>query len=181
MQSIDLSGLTMCFGNVALAAGSTTTLTSTGTPAYCVNGKPAAVTSVTNVQPFATDANTGSAVKTIPPGYGCVFVVGVNATFSTTYQWVQGEIVPLRPADSATDYSAAKDWISGYPEFPVLPDGFCPVGYIVAKVASTQAVTSPLNMFTNLTTATGAQNSNTTAYAITYTSVCTLPNRPVAV
>jgi len=175
MNPSDLYGATFCTGNAALAGGTTTTLNATATTC-CINGKVVAGGTVSNDQPVATDLNTGAAFKAIPPGYGSIFVCGYTSTGDDNLYVVQGEIVPIMPSDSATDYVPGA--FIDAPEFPLIPDTMCPIGYITCKVANTYTAGATYTMFTSGTTVTGAQNSAATAFANLFHSVMVLPNRP---
>lgn len=174
MNPSDLYGATFCAGVSALAGGTTTTLNASAT-SICINGKAYAGGVVSNDQPVSTDINTGVGPVAIPPGYGSVFVCGYTSTGDDNLFWAQGEIVPIQP-------SAASSYVPGAfidaPEFPLLPDTFCPIGYITCKVASTYTAGSKYTMFTSATTVTGAQNSAATAFENLFASVMVLPSRP---
>lgn len=181
MQLYDMAGLTMALGHAALAAGTTTTLTTSNAINVVINGKTYTLAAITNVQPATTDAATGVAPKAVPPGYGCIFIIGAlkpasGVACSTTLGYVQSELVPIEASASGV-YTAGA--FIDLPEIPAnIPDTFCPIGYITCRVASTNSAS--YTMFTSGTTATGAQNSNTTGFANLYGSLSTLPSRPIA-
>ena len=172
----DLAGLTMALGDAAIVAGSTTTMTAGAVIDYCINGKAHTAPAISAVQPATTDANTGVAIKGISPGYGAVIVFGYNAAESTAMQMVESEHCKLAANASAYHPGAFLD----VPELPKIPDDFCPVGYVVIKVATDYTAGSTYVFGTSNTTATGAQNSAATAHANTFVSIAALPNRPQA-
>jgi hypothetical protein len=129
MEPLVLRGLTMCLIDATLAAGTTTTISTTGTTHYLINGKAYTKAAITNGATPTTDVNTGEAFTAIQPSEGGVFVVGLNANGDVKV--AQGEITDLTPeADGAnTSFVSA-------PDFPALPEDFCPVGYILTKVGA---------------------------------------------
>ncbi len=167
-------GVTFCGTNTVLAAGTFTTLTLTNAPTYCINGKAYTLGAVTNVQPSIVDYNTAVTIAGIPAGYGSVIVVGSTSANSTTLRMCQGEIVALAANTSANhpgDFLVA-------PEFPALPENFCPFGYVIIKVATDYTAGAGYIFGSSNTTATGAQNSAATSHANTFVSVLALPSRP---
>lgn len=174
MNPIDLYGATFAGGSAAIAAGSTTTMTAGTVIAYCINGKAAIQGATSAVQPAATDANTGVALAGIPAGYGAVVVFGYSVPTSTTMQMVQSEIVPLNPNSAA--YTPGT--FVTLPEWPAIPDTFCPVGYATVKVATDYTAGAKYVFGTSNTTATGAQGAAATAHANLFTSIMVLPDRP---
>ena len=163
----------MALGDAAIAAGSTTTMTAGAVIDYMINGKAHTAPAISAVQPNTVDSNTGVAMAGVPPGYGTVIVFGYNAAESTAMRMVQGEIVKLAANTSAYHPGAFVD----VPEWPAIPDDFCPVGYATVKVATDYTAGATYVFGTSNTTATGAQNSAATAHANLFTSICTLPNR----
>lgn len=176
MNVTQFSGATFCHADSALAAGSTTTLTLGVAPYYCINGKAYTQAAVSAVQPSTTDITTGVTLEGIPAGYGAVIVVGATSTESTTLRMAQGPLAELDVNASAYHPGSFKD----RPQFPSLPDDFCPFGYVVVKVATDYTSGASYIFGSSNTTATGAQNSASTAHANTFTSVMAMPDRPVA-
>lgn len=174
MDNLNFRGGNFCAGDMALAAGATTTLT-LGTPKdYCIDGKAFTQAATSAVQPAATDYVTGAALAGITAGYGAVIVVGSNATASTTLKMVQGPLSALGPNSAA--FTPGSFAIA--PQFPALPDDFVPFGYVVVKVATDYTAGAGYVFGTSNTTATGAQGAAATAHANTFTSVMVLPARP---
>lgn len=150
---------TLAFGKATLAAGSTTTLSSTGTLAFAIRGKAYSHAALSNTATPTTDWSTLAAFLGVKANKGSVFVVGYNA--NGDLKAVQGSIEDL---DSSGAFINA-------PQFGGLPLDFCPIGYIVIKAGSTaDAVTGWVFGSSNMAAVTG----------ITYTfvDVVGLPDRP---
>lgn len=124
MDMLALSGSTGCLSAVTLAAGTTTTITTTGAMVYAIDGKAYTTAALTNQAHPTTDANTGAAFVGIPIGYGAVLVYGLNT--SKALVCAQGPLVAL---DSSYNFTVA-------PQFPAIPQGFCPIGYMTIKAGS---------------------------------------------
>lgn len=151
--------VTMCLSKVALAAGTTTTLSTTGTTVYAIRGKAYSKAAISNGATPTTDAATGAAFIGVTANKGSIYLVGLNA--AGTLLAVQGSIENL---DAAGAFVNA-------PTFNGPPTDFCPIGYIVIKAGSTaNATTGWLFGTSNMSSVTG----------ITYTFVdCVgLPDRP---
>jgi len=131
MQVADIKGFTGCVTKTVLAAGTTTTISTTAAITGAIRGKGVSVAALTNQATPTTDVNTGAAFVGVKSGYGSVFVYGVNA--AGTLKCAQGSVVAL---DSAY---AFKD---PYPQFPNLPDDFLPFGYLTIKAGSTADATT---------------------------------------
>lgn len=129
MDNLSQIPLTMALGKAALAAGTTTTLTVGTTTAYAIKGKAYSKSSVSNTATPTTDAATGSAFTAVAVGYGCVFVICVDT--AGAIKVVQGSQQVL---NGATDGASAL-FITA-PQFPVVPDTLCPLGYLVTKVGT---------------------------------------------
>ena len=175
MEPTALNGITACFGNTGVTMGTTTTVTITTAKDFAIRGKVYTATAASNAAVTSfLDPNTGVAPKGVGPGYGCIMVACLVSTGTiATMRFVQSEIVPLQ-ANSA-QYTAGA--FLDAPEFPAIPNTLCPIGYFVVKVA-TDYTAGGTHIFGTTSVATGAMNSAATAYAITATSVATLPDRP---
>lgn len=174
MNAPQMAGATFCHADAALAAGSTTTLSLGVAPYYCINGKAYTQAAVSNVQPSLVDLNTGDNVDGIPAGYGAVVVIGATSSESTTLRMVQGPLAPLNANSAAYTPGTFVD----KPQFPSLPDNFCPFGYALVRVATDYTSGAEYVFGSSNTTATGAQNSAATAHANTFVSLMTMPDRP---
>lgn len=131
MEPIEQRGSTRCTTKVGLAAGTTTTITLAADAQYAIGGKAYKYSAASNQATPTTDIITGAAFVAVTAGYGCTFVVGLNA--AGAIKVAQG---PLSALDSATDGATAL-FADTSPAFPSsLPADFCPVGYIVTKVGA---------------------------------------------
>ncbi len=175
MEPTALNGLTACLGNMGVTMGTTTTVTITTAGTFAIRGKAYTSTAASNAAVTSfLDPNTGVAPIGVGPGKGCIFVACLVSTGTiATMRFVQSEIVDLQ-ANSA-QYTAGAFAIA--PEFPSIPNNLCPIGYFIVKVA-TDYTSGGTHVFGTTSVATGAMNSAATAYAVTATSVCTLPDRP---
>lgn len=154
MDAQQNAGSTFCTSKVALAAGTTTGLSSTGAILYCIQGKAysgIALSSITKT----TDLVTGVAFVPVPTNFGSVFIVGMNT--SGTSAVVQGSVEAL---DVAGKFINA-------PRLAPIPAGFCPIGYIVIQVGSTGSAWTYGT--SNLSAATGV--------TYTFQDLMTLPDR----
>lgn len=121
--------ITMCLSKVTLAAGTTTTISNTGTTVFCIKGKAYSKAAMSNAATPTTDAATGSAFVAVAASKGCIHVVGLDS--SGAVKVVQGNIESLTTEADGANASFIKA-----PTFPVLPDTVCPIGYIVTKVGA---------------------------------------------
>lgn len=158
MDSLAQNPLTICLGKATLAAGTTSTLSSTGTLAFAIKGKAYSHAALSNTATPTTDATTGVAFVPITTNYGAVIVIGFNA--AGTLIASQG---PLQALDATGAFILA-------PQFPTIPDTMCPIGYEVIKAGSTAAAAGWVFGTNNQASVTG----------ITYTLVdlVTMPDRP---
>lgn len=173
--------ITACFSKNALAAGTTTTLTTVPVGAtgqltvYAIKGKIFNKAALTNQATPTLDYATGLAFKPIPTplvapnlanGYGCVFVVGFDS--GGTLRVVQGTIEAL---DISGKFINAPQFGGDGPAGSGTTDNdFCPIGYIVVTLGATAV--APWTFGTN-------NNSGVTGVTLVFVDVCTLPDRPV--
>jgi hypothetical protein len=125
MDMLSQQPLTGCLMNAALAAGTTTTISTTGTTHYAISGKAYSTAAKTNAATPTTDSGTGAAFVGFTANNGTVVVVCFDSTGAV--KAVQGSVVAL---DASGAFIVA-------PQMPNIPDGLCPIGYIVLKGAST--------------------------------------------
>lgn len=174
MDNLQFIPLTACLSKVTLAAGSTTTLSTTGTTTYAIRGKMFSKTALTNQATPTTDFSTGLTFLPIPipatapnlaAGYGCVYMVGFDK--AGTLRVIQGTIEAL---DSSGNFITA-------PKFGGLgPAGsgstnndFCPIGYILVQLGATAVATWTF----------GTNNlSGVTGVTYTFVDLATEPDRP---
>lgn len=161
------SGLTCSFANVVLALGTTSTYTTTNSTACSIGGKWAAVlTAQTNAATPTTDATTGAAFLPLTPNKATVIVFGINA--AGAIKMAQGSIVDTAVGVTTT----VGDFIMA-PQFPALPDDFCPLAYALVRTAPSAATWTP---GTSSWTASGVYSgANGTTTTIPINSI---PDRP---
>lgn len=151
--------ITMCLGKVTLAAGTTTTLSNTGTTVYTIRSKAYSKAAMSNTATPTTDWATGAAFLPVLANNGSVFMVGFDA--AGNLKCVQGTVVPL---DVSGAFTVA-------PTFGALPTDFCPIGYIVIKAGSTASATTGWIFGTN-------NMSSVTGITYTFVDIVSIPDRP---
>ena len=155
MDNLFNVGGTRCLMHAALVAGTTTTLTTTGTTHYSIKGKTATKAAMTNAANVTTDANTGAAFVAVGVSKIGAFVVGLDA--SGNVKVAQGGIEDLD----------AQNNIIRAPQFPPIPDTICPIGYVLAKNASNGSAWTW-----------GTSNWSATGMTATFVSISEMPTRP---
>lgn len=160
MDNLTQIPLTICLGKVTLAAGTTTTLSNTGTTVFAIKGKAYSKAAMTNAATPTTDAVSGAAFVRVGTNEGSIYVVGFDK--DGNLKAAQGSVETL---DSTGAFVIS-------PKFPVIPDTMCPIGYIVIKAGSTAAAKASGWLF-------GTSNmSSVTGITYTFVDVVTLPERP---
>lgn len=171
---------TMCLSKVTLAAGTTTTISTTGTTTYCIKGKAYTKAAITNGATPTTDWATGNAFIPIPiplsspnlpgvpngaAGYASVYTVGLDS--GGNIRVIQGSIVPL---DASGGFLTAPQFGGFGPVGSSSTSGdFCAIGYIIVKLGATAVATWTF----------GTNNlSGVTGVTYTFVDVITLPDRP---
>lgn len=162
MDQLTQIPLTLCTTKATAAAGTTSTLSTTGTTPYCIKGKAYSKGALTNQATPTTDSVTGAAFVAVQPGYGCIFVLGFDS--SGNLKVSQGGAQAL---DGGTDGATALFKIA--PQFPPVPDTVCPFAYLVTKVGASGAA------WTFGTSNLAGPPSNVLH---TFVDVMTLPSRP---
>lgn len=172
MDVLQAAPPSICTSKVALAAGSTTTLSNTGTILFSIRGKAYSKAAMTNAATPTTDGNTGNAFVPIPipltspnlpgvpnaaQGYGCVYLVGLNHS---------GALVVCQGSITALDVNG--NFITA-PEFPTMPNDFCPIGYILVELGASAVATWTF----------GTNNlSGVTGVTYVFVDLMGLPDRP---
>ena len=155
-------GGTQSFANVGMVAAATSTYTTTAASNVCINGKFATVLTAQTAQPTPTvDFVTGAAFLPVPPNSCCALVLGINA--AGVIGMAQGPIIATNTGVTTTVGAFLRD-----PQFPPLPDNFCPLAYTIVRTAPSAAPWVP---GTGAWTASGVSAS-------TFQNVSQLPNRP---
>lgn len=174
--------VTLNFSKAALATGTTTTVSTTGTTTYAIRGKFYTKTAITNGATPTTDWATGqvfipipipgaSAVPNLPGvpngalGYGCVFMVGFD--HSGNIKVIQGQITAL---DINGNFITAPQFGGTGPagQAQSSDNDFCPIGYFVVALGSTAVATWTF----------GTSNWNATGVTVTAQDVCGWVDRP---
>jgi hypothetical protein len=158
--------VTMNLASAALVAGTTNTLTSTVSTSCVIDGKFAVTKgAMTNssfgTQSITTDANGAAFVPivgTATTGSAATVVFGINAAGAVKV--LQG---PQTPCDLGA--VAAPGAFRLAPQFPAIPDDFCPIAYTIAR-------TSPSVPSVVIGTANWANNFTT------FQNIATLPALP---
>jgi hypothetical protein len=156
-------GGNLCLCYVAItgvtAVGATTyTATPVGTAAaisYAIGGKTYTKATISGGATPTTDINTAAAFLPLAANQGCVVVLGLNA--AGTVVAAQGSIEAL---DAAGGFVTA-------PQFPPLPENFCPFAYIVCKNGATGSAWTF-----------SSSNWSATGMTATPVPICMLPARP---
>lgn len=174
MNSIDLAGATFATTKSGIiGVNGATTLTTANATSFCINGKAYTKAAATGGASPTLDSATGVAFKPVPPGYGCVFLIGSAAGVDQAFAAVQSEIVPLQ-ANAGTYIPG--DFVDA-PEFPLVPDNFCPFGYLIIQVGTNFTPTTGWQMGVS-NTKEAAYNSTAKSFLPTPVSILTVPDRP---
>jgi len=161
MNPIDMRGLNLAMVAAGFTAGTTTTISTTATVPFCINGKAYSKTAITNGATPTTDGANALAFRPVPANSGSVFVACFDATGAVKV--CQGEVTNLDPASGL---------FTNAPEFPLIPDTLTPFGYLVVKCASTYVATTTGWVF-------GTHNlSSVTGVTYTFVDIMAIPNRP---
>ena len=156
------NGFTASMANAAMVAGTTATYTTSNTTAVVINGKWASTLAAqTNAASPTTDATTGNAFLPLAPNQTCALVFGLTA--AGAIQLSQGPIIACLTGVTTTVGALIND-----PQFPDLPNNFCPLAYTIVRTAPSA---SPWTPGTGSWTASGVSAS-------TFQNVSQLPNRP---
>ena len=164
MDILALGSITCNPTNGVCLAGTTNTWNNSVAINPVIKGK-YGVTLATNSNQSKTptlDANTGVAFTTILPNKCAAIVFGVNA--AGTIVGAQGPII-----DTVTGVTTTVGAFIGAPQFPAIPDDFCPIAYTVVRVAP-----SGTTGFTCGVTEWAASSMSCT----TFQNVFVLPSRP---
>lgn len=112
-----------------LTKGTTSTYTTTATSECSINGKWATgLTAQTNTATPTTDSTTSVAFVAQTDNTACAYVFGITAAGAIAVS--QGPVTPTEVGVTTT----AGAFINR-PQFPPLPDDFCPIGYLFVRTA----------------------------------------------
>lgn len=166
MNALELRGGVFCTTSGLLTAtGAETLHDTTVTINYVIDGKIRTKTAITDGATPTTDIVTGLAFPLLTgggsvanvPGEGAIVVWGLNAAGAV--KCAQGAIEKL---DMAGNFVR-------YPQFPTIPDDFCPFAYQVLKAGAT-ASAAGIRF--------GTSNWNATGFTNVIQNVAFLPSRP---
>lgn len=141
-----------------LAAGTTTTVSTTNAITGWVNGVSYNAAALANTATPTTDLNTGLAFPPVSANQGTVILLGINS--AGALRAVQGQVLAL---DVAGNFVLA-------PQMPAVPDSFLPFGRIVVKAGATAVGTWTFGV-NNLSSVTGLVYS--------FSDESGVPGRPV--
>jgi hypothetical protein len=159
MQANKLTGFIGALGKwglTGISGAATTYSTSATTLPFAINSKALSKAQVSGGTTPTTGAVSASAI-TLTANQGRVVVWGMNA--AGTVQVIEGSVYTL---DSAGSFIVA-------PQFPAMPDTFCPCAYHVLQAGSTLSGTFTF----------GSSNWNTTGMTHTVVDLAGgMPDRP---
>ena len=188
MDTVAIGSLTMCLTKATLAAGTTTTVSTTGTTTYIIESIFYTKTALSNQATPTTDWSTGNAFIPIPipltttglpggvpsaAGYACAYAIGFDNTGAV--RAIQGPIVGL---DSNGNFIQAAPSLNPSlgPNGPnpgtiaggvAADNNFCPIGFVAVKLGSTAVATWTF----------GTNNwSGVTGVTVSFNDIATLPN-----
>lgn len=161
MENLDFRGVTINLTNAGLTSGTTSTYTTTATTAHVINGLfGTTLAAQTNTATPTTDVNTGAAFVAQTDNQAGVYVFGVNAAGAIKVAQGSIEDTEVGVTTTAGDFRNA-------PQFPALPDDFCPIGYVLVRTAPSASDWTF-----------GSSNWTATGITVDFANVSTLPKRP---
>jgi hypothetical protein len=162
MDQLNFRGATRNQSNCGFVLGTTSTYTTTATTTAVIDGVfGTGLTAQTNTASPTTDASTGAAFVALTDNQATVLVYGV--TLAGAIALCQGSIEATEVGVTTTAGAFIKA-----PQFPALPDDFCPIAYGLVRTAPSAADFTP---GTTSWTATGVTAS-------TFKNISVLPARP---
>lgn len=162
-NNLNFKGATQNNGNAGVSAGTAASITTTAATNASVRGYMATpIAAGANQAVPIVDAGTTAAFKPVPPGHATTIVIGT--TRAGQLALAQGSIEKTQPGSGNTAGA-----IDVAPQFPNMPDDFCPLAYAVVRTAPNSAA------WVAGTSAWGA-----TGVSASFTNVATLPERPQA-
>lgn len=166
MDRYTATGLTMCTNSGLLTAtGGVTTHDTTVAIDFMIDGKLENKGTITTGTTPTTDYKTGAAFAPLigggsvanTPGHGTVMIWGLIT--GGTVKCVQGSVENL---DMAGNFINA-------PQFPSLPEGFCPFAYQILKAGATASASGVTF---------GTSNWNAAGFTNAIVNIGVLPSRP---
>lgn len=120
---------TISFKATGLTKGTTSTYTTTAASECSIDGKWAtSLSAQTNTATPTTDARTGAAFVAQTDNTACAYVFGITAAGAIAV--CQG---PIEATETGSGTTAGA--FKNRPQFPALPDDFCPIGYLFVRTA----------------------------------------------
>lgn len=164
MELLTQAPLTINTVFAGAVAGTTNTFTTTVAIRPVINGKFAAQLGVlTNSATTPTvDVNTGTTFAPVLPNTAVAVVFGVNAA---------GTLVAVQGSPTATE-TGVTTTVGAFvlpPQFPSIPENFCPIAYTLVRAAP--SLTAGFILGSTSWAASGAS-------CTTFANICTLPARP---
>lgn len=157
-NAIGLFGGNLSLGKATLAAGTTTTISTTGTLPYAIQGQVYTRTALTNSATPTVDNETGKAFVPLSADQCCIFVFSLDAAGAVKV--AQGPISKL--SDVVGKLAAVA--------FPGTDDLVTPFGYLYAQAGSTLVGTWTF----------GTNNlSGVTGMTYTFRDLCLTPAQPI--
>lgn len=124
---------TISFKATGLTKGTTSTYTTTATSECSIDGKIATgLTAQTNTATPTTEARTAAAFIAQTDNTACAYVFGITAAGAIAV--CQG---PIEATETGVTTTAGA--FKNRPQFPALPDDFCPIGYLFVRTAPSAA------------------------------------------
>ena len=166
MDTLAQIPLTLNLVNSGCVAGSNGAWTNSVATVCSIAGKFATVlaTNSDQAETPTLDSNTGVAFPPILPNTCACVVFGVNAAGSPTVLAVQGTALPTEVGVTST----VGAFINA-PQFPAIPNDFCPIAYTVVRCAP--SLIAGFILGSTYWAASGAS-------CTTFQNICTLPARP---
>lgn len=159
--------ITMCLGKVTLAAGTTTTISNTGTIVYAIRGKAYSKAAMTNATTPTTDAATGKAFIPVLANQGSVYMIGLD--HGGNLLCVQGTVTAL---DNTGAFITAPIFGAlGASGSGATNNDFCPIGYLLIQAGATANNTTGWIFGTS-------NMSSVTGITYTFVDVVGEPDRP---
>jgi hypothetical protein len=168
MDTLQQVPLTASLVYIGAVAGSTNTWTNTVASQCAIRGKFIATQLGTNNAASITptlDSNTGVTFVAVTPDKCAAIVFGVDSTGgATTVRAVQGPLM-----DTYAGVTTTVGAFKGAPQFPPIPDDFCPIAYTVVRCAPSLSAGFVLG---------STQWAASSVSCATFVNIVTLPDRP---
>ena len=159
MDNLQQVPLTLNFSVPVTVHGTTTSISTTNAINYSIKGKAFTKGNLSNTAlTSANDINSGAAAVALAASQGSVYVLMLDA--SGNLRFAQGSVVAL-------DGTTTGNFNGPSPQFPMIPDNFCPFAYVIVQNGSAGSAWTF-----------GSSNYNASGITWTAVDICTLPFRP---